>query len=104
MSTLITPPGTFALGWLNKPRLAKGRPPTEEPSYFCRVLYTDGALASSAWKSLEAALDDAGYNHFGKDYERLKKQVPQGFRLPIRRDVEAKGYSSEYVAFLNQRE
>ena len=99
MSKLISPPGLFALGWLHKPRASKARP-SDEPGYFCRILFAEAALTSPAWKNIDAALDETGRTHFGaKDYDALKKR--NGLRLPLRRDIAGKGYPEDYTAFLN---
>jgi Protein of unknown function (DUF2815) len=83
------------------PKVSKLKP-SDPPGYYARVLATTETVKHPAWQGLEQAIQELGEQHFGTREFATLVQSGQ-FRSPIRRDVAAKGWSTDVVAFINTK-
>jgi hypothetical protein len=94
--TIITPPGIVGGSSLFKPKASRLN---SEENFFLTLLLTTTAMNSPEFKKIEEVIDQVGRDHFGSNFESLRKAGQ--IRSPLRHDVEGKGWPTEIGCFLN---
>jgi hypothetical protein len=123
MASLISPEVTLSYPHLFKARLGREPKPGDKPKYSTTCLLTKDAVASDAFKQMQADVLSTARDRFGptvtgkvewvvdgKDkgtsfyrytYDVKGKPIEGTLRLPWRNDIAARGYPPDYVLSFN---
>lgn len=96
---LITPEGVLSYPKLFRSELPKDAEPGDKKKWSTTILFTQAAVETAEYKALVTEAIKCARDKWGADADQMIRDGQ--LRMPFRKDVAAKGYPAEFVAFMN---